>query len=96
MRSSGAAVTRAQAREHENPKPPKVNEMTSKIAENKEELVRLQEEDSTSQKLKAKGTETRKRYRISYQKRREIWCRIRQPSFDCTWRAKLFILQTDH
>ena len=46
-----AAVTRAQARERGNPKPMKVKKMTSKIAVDKEELVRLQEDDSTLQKL---------------------------------------------
>ena len=60
-----APATRAQAREHRNPKPLKAKELTSKMAADKEELVRLQEEDSTLQKFKeAKGTETRKGYRI--------------------------------
>ena len=56
-----AAVTRAQAREHENPKPRKVKKMTLKLAKNKKELVRLEkEEDSTMQEFKkAKGTEIR-------------------------------------
>ena len=53
-------VTRAQARKRGNPKPLKVKEVTSKMAVDKKELVKLQE-DSTLQKFeKAKGTETRK------------------------------------
>ena len=47
-----AEVTKAQARERENPKPLKVNEMTSKMSVDKEELVTLQEEDSKLQKFK--------------------------------------------
>ena len=47
-----AAVTRAQARERRNPKPLKVKEMTSKMAVDKEELVRLQEEDYKLENLK--------------------------------------------
>ena len=62
-----AAVTRAQARNVENPKQLKVKEATSKMAVDKEELVRLQKEDSMLQNFKGtKGTETRKGYRISY------------------------------
>ena len=74
-----AAVTRAQARERGNPKPLKVKEMTSKMVVDKEDLVRLQEEDSAWQKLNAtKETETRKRYRVACEKRRGIWYRIRE------------------
>ena len=52
--------------------------MTSKMAVDKEELVRLQEKDSTLQKLKkAKGTETKKGYKSS-EKHGGIWYRIRQ------------------
>ena len=47
-----AAVTRAHARERGNSKPLKVKEMTSKMAVDKEELVRLQKEDSTGQQKK--------------------------------------------
>ena len=50
-----AAVTTAQARERGNPKPLNVKEVTSKMAVDKEELVRLQEEDSTLQKLDKEG-----------------------------------------
>ena len=42
-----AAVTRSQARERGNPKPLKVKVVTSKMAVEQEELVKLQEEDST-------------------------------------------------
>ena len=67
------AVTRAQARVCGNPKPLKVKEVTSKMAIDKEKLVRLQEEDSRLQKFKeTKGTEIRKGYKISYEKRRKI------------------------
>ena len=68
-----AAVTRAEARKRGNSKPPKVKEMTLKIAVDKEKLVRLQE-DSMLKKFKAK----RKRYRIAYEKRGGIRCRIRE------------------
>ena len=47
-----SAVTRAQAKERGSSKSLKVKEMTSKMAMDKEELVRLQEEDSTLQKFK--------------------------------------------
>ena len=74
-----AAVARAQAVERGNLKPLKVKEMTSKMVAVKEELVRLQVEDSIFQKFKAaKGTKTRKAYRIANEKREEIWYRIRQ------------------
>ena len=56
-----AAITKAQPQERGNPKPLKVKEMMSKMAMGKEELVRLQEEDSTLQNFKeAKETKTRK------------------------------------
>ena len=77
-----ATVTRAQARKLGNRKPLKVKEATSKMAVDKEELVRLQE-DSTLQKFKeAKGTETGKGYRITYEKRGGIWYRIRQRKYE--------------
>ena len=74
-----AAVTRAQARDRRDLKPLKVKEVTSKMAVNKEELIRLQEEDSTLQRFKeTKVPETRKGYVISYEKRNGIWYRVRQ------------------
>ena len=74
-----AAVTRTQARELGNPKSLKLMEMTSKMVVDKDELIRLHEEDSTLQKFKeTKGTDTRKGYRISYEKRGGIWYRVRQ------------------
>ena len=46
------------------------------MAVDKEELVRLQGEDSTLRKFKeAKGTMTRTGYKISYKKRGGIWYR---------------------
>ena len=64
-----AAVARVQARERENSKPLKVKQVTSKMAIDEEELVGLQEEDSSLQKFKeAKGTKTRKGYRIACEK----------------------------
>ena len=52
-----SAVTRVQGMERGNPEPLKVKEMTSKMAADKEELVRLHEEESTLQKFKeSKGT----------------------------------------
>ena len=53
------AVTRTQARECKNPKPVKVREMTSKMAVDKELLVRLQKKDFRKFK-EAKETEIRK------------------------------------
>ena len=53
--------------------------MTSKMDVDKEELVIMQEKDFTSQKFKeTKETETRKGYRIAYEKRRGIWYLISQ------------------
>ena len=72
-----SAVTRAQVPECGNSKPLNVKEITSKMALDKEELVKLQE-DSTLQKFKeAKETEIRKGYRISYKTRGGIWYRAR-------------------
>ena len=52
--------------------------MTSKMAVDKE-LVRLKEKNSALQKFKeAKGTQTRKSYRIAYEKRGGICYRVRQ------------------
>ena len=49
------------------------------MALDKKELIRLQEEDSTLQKfMEAKGIETRKGYRIYYEKHEGIWYRIRE------------------
>ena len=66
-----AAVTRAQARKHENPK--LLKEMTAKIAMEKEELVRLQKKDSTMQKFKKQKKQRQERvYRTAYEMRGEI------------------------
>ena len=72
-----AMVTSAQAQGLGSPKPLKVKEIMSKMAVDKEELVRLQEENSTLKKLKeVEGTETRKGYMISYLKHGGICYRI--------------------
>ena len=49
----------------------------------KKDIIKMQEEDPTLQKLKQlKGTETRKEYVVSYEKRGGIWYRIRQRKDD--------------
>ena len=54
------AVTRAQARERGNPKLQKVKKVTLKMAVDKEELARLQEDSALQKFKKAKRTDTRK------------------------------------
>ena len=77
-----AVATRAQARSGKDPKPLKMKKVTDKMSINKKELIEMQEEDPTLQKLKQmKGTETRKGY-VSYEKRGRIWYRIRQRKDD--------------
>ena len=44
-----AAVTRAQSRKRGDPRPLKVKKMTSRMTVDKEELIRLQDENSTQQ-----------------------------------------------
>ena len=74
-----AVATRAQARSGKDPKPLKMKEVTDKMSINKKDLIEMHEEDPTLQKLKQlKGTETRKGYVVSHEKRGEIWYRIRQ------------------
>ena len=78
-----AVATRAQARSGKNPKPLKMKEVTDKMSINKKDLIKMQEEYPTLQKLKQlKGTETRKGYVVSYKKRGGIWYRIRQRKDD--------------
>ena len=77
-----AVASRAQARNCKDPKPLKFQEVMHKMSINKKDLMEMQEEDPTLQKLKqVKGTETRKGYVISYEKR-GIWYRIRQRKDD--------------
>ena len=76
-------ATRAQARSDKDPKPLKMKEVTDKMSITMTDLIKMQEEDPTSQKLKQlKGTETRKGYAVSYEKRGGIWYRIRQREDD--------------
>ena len=76
-------ATKAQARRGKDPKPLKMKEVTDKMSINKKDLIKMQEEDPTLQKLKQlKGTETRKEYVVSYEKRSGIWYRIRQRKDD--------------
>ena len=78
-----AVATRAQARSGKDPKPLKMKEVTDKMSINKKDLIKMQEEDLTLQKLKQlKGTETRKGYVVSYEKRGGISYRIRQRKDD--------------
>ena len=74
-----AVATSAPARSGKDPKPLKMKEVTDKMSINKKDLIKLQEEDLTLQKFKQlKGTETRKGYVVSYEKRGGIWYWIRQ------------------
>ena len=58
-----AVTTRAQARSGKDPKPLKMKEVTGKMSINKKDLIKMQEEEPTLQKLKQlKGTETRNGY----------------------------------
>ena len=78
-----AVATRAQARSGKDPKPLKMKEVTDKMSINKKNLIKMQEEDPTLQKLKQlKGTETRKRYVVSYEKRGGICYRMPQRKDD--------------
>ena len=78
-----AVATRAQARSDKDPKPFKMKEVTDKMSINKKDLIKMQEEDPTLQKLKQlKGTETRKGYVVSYEKRGEICYRLCQRKND--------------
>ena len=78
-----AVALRAQARSGEDPKTLKMKEVTDKMSINKKDLIKMQEEDPTLQKLKQlKGTETRKGYVFSYEKRGGIWYLMRQRKDD--------------
>ena len=73
-----AVATRARARSCKDPKPLEMKEVTDKMSINKKDLIKMQEEDSTLQKLKQlKGSEIRKGYMVSYEKRGGIRYRIR-------------------
>ena len=73
-----AVATRAQARSGKDPKPLKMKEVTDEMSINKKDLIKMQEEDPTLQKFQQlKGTETKKGYVVSYEKRGGIWYRIR-------------------
>ena len=78
-----AVASRAQARSGKDPKPLKMKEVMDKMSINKKDLIKMQGEDPTLQKLKQlKGTETRKGYVVSYEKRGRIWYRIHQRNDD--------------
>ena len=62
------AVTRTQVQKRGNPKALKVMKVMSKMAVDRDELVRLQEDFMLQKYKEAKGTETRKGYGIAYQK----------------------------
>ena len=63
--------------------PNHLKEVTDKMSINKKDLIKMREEDPTLQKFKQlKGTETRKGYVISYEKRGGICYRIRQKRKD--------------
>ena len=78
-----AVATRAQARIGKNPKPLNMKKVRDKTSINNKDLIKMQEEDPTLQKLKQlNGTETRKVYVVSNEKRIGIWYRIRQGKDD--------------
>ena len=78
-----AEATRAQARSGKDPKPLKMKEVTDTMWINRKNLVKMQKEDPTLQKLKQlKGTKTRKGYVVSYEKQGGIRYRIRQRNDD--------------
>ena len=78
-----AVATRAQARSGKDPKPLKMKEVTDMMSINKKDPIKMQEGDPTFQKLKqSEGTETRKGYVVSHEKRGKIWYRIRQRKDD--------------
>ena len=78
-----AVAIRAQARSGKDPKPLEMKEVTDKMSINKKDFIKMQEEDSTLQKLQQlKGTETRKGYVVSYEKPGGIRYRIRQRKDD--------------
>ena len=78
-----AVTTRAQVRNGKDSKPLKMKEVTDRMSINKKDLIKMQEDDPTLQKLKQiKGTEIRKGYVVSYEKRGGIWYRIRQRKDD--------------
>ena len=65
-------ATRAQARSGKDSKPLTMKEVTDKMSINKKDLIKMQEEDPTLQKLKQlKGTEIRKGYVVSYMRSEE-------------------------
>ena len=56
-----------------------MKDVTDKMSINKKDLIEMQKEDPTLEKLKQlKGTEIRKGYAVSYEKRGGIWYWIRQ------------------
>ena len=60
-----------------------MKEVTDKMSINKKDLIKMQEENPTLKKSQQlKGTETRKGYVVSYEKRGGIWYRIRQRKDD--------------
>ena len=66
-------ATRAQKRSGKDPKPLKMKEVTDKMSINKKDLIKMQEEDPTLQKLKQlKGTETRKGYVVHMRSEEEF------------------------
>ena len=76
-------ATRAQARSGKDSKPLKMKEIMDKMSISKKDLIKMQEDDPTLQKLKQlKGTETRKGYVVSYEKRGGIWYQIPQRKDD--------------
>ena len=78
-----AVATRAQAWSGKDPKSLKMKEVTYKMSINKEDFIKMLQDDPTLQKLKQlKGTETRKGYVVSYGKRGVIWYRMRQRKDD--------------
>ena len=73
-----AAVTRAQARKAATIKPLAAKDVTAQISVTKDELAKLQQENTTLEKYVALKNIVRKGdYEIKHEKRRGILCRIR-------------------
>ena len=87
-----AVVTRGQARTSKDPKPLKVQDVTSKMAVSKEDLVKWQGEDASLEKFREMKEEViRGKFVVKFEKHRGVLYRIRQrrDAFGETWKQIL-------
>ena len=84
-------MTRSQTRQRNSIKPLKVQDVTSRYAVSKEDLIRFQEDDETLKKWKDKEEIIEKGdFFVKYEKRRGILYRFgRDKTVWETWRNKL-------